>query len=167
MTDDREVVNHDVPNGILRRLFTGVGGALVAGSGVQTALTFSPSQHDNPLMEVALLILKVVIGAVLVYGSLFSLAQRWTVRRGSVRIESRSLFRSWKEELGPDDVMEFDLITGSDEGSTTWSVVLRTRAGKSLVSRSLSNEQDAIRLFVEMRRVFYGDTLPKFYGPPA
>ena len=167
MTDDNEVVHHDTPMNIQGRLAFGIGGVLVAGSAVHTALTFSSSQHSRPLMDIAFLGLKVLFGAVLVYGSLWALAQRWTIRRGSVRIESRSLFRSWREEFGPDDVKEFDLIRGSDEGSTTWSVVLRTRAGKSVVGQSLSNEQDAIKLFLDMRRVFYGDTLPKFYGPSA
>ena len=167
MTDNGEVVHHDMPISIQGRLVFGIGGVLLAGSAVHTALTFSSSQHDSPLMDIAFLILKIVLGAGLVYASLWALAQRWTIRRGLVRIESRSLFRSWREEFGPDDVKEFDLIQGSDEGSATWSVVLRTRTGKSVVGRSLSNEQDAIRLFVEMRRVFYGDRLPKFYGPPA
>lgn len=167
MTGDDEVVEHDVPQSILGRLLGLAFGAFMVVNAGQTVANSFYWMVPNSLMENVFLFLQFVAGAVLIICALVVPVQRWTVQRGLVRIESRSLFRSWHEEFGPDDVKEFDLIRGSDEGSATWSVVLRTRARKSVVGRSLGNEQDAIKLFLDMRRVFYGDTLPKFYGPPA
>lgn len=139
---------------------------MVVNAGQTVAASFS-WMVPNSLMENVFLVVQFVVGAVLIVGALFVPVQRWTVQRGLVRIESRSLFGRWQEEFGPDDVKEFDLIRGNDDEGATWVVVLRTRAGKTKQSESLSYEQDAIKLFLDMRQAFYGDTLPKFYGPPA
>lgn len=167
MTDDGEVVEHDVPKRILSRLLISAFGVPTAVNAGQTVVASSSWMVPNSLMDNAFLVLQFFVGGVQIIGALFVPVQRWTVRRGLVRIESRNLFRRWQEEFGPDDVKEFDVIRGNDEKGATWVVVLRTRAGNSMESGSLSYEQDAIKLFLDMRQAFYGDTLPKFYGPPA
>lgn len=167
MADDDEVVEHDVPKRLLSRLFIGAFGVLMVVNVVQTVVASFSWMVPNSLMENAFLVIQFVVGAVLIIGALFVPVQRWTVQRGLVRIDSRNLFRRWQKEFGPDDVKEFDVIRGDDEERATWVVVLRTRAGKSMKSGSMNYEPDAIRLLLDMRQAFYGDTLPKSYGPSA
>lgn len=168
MTDDGEVVEHSAPYGLLARLVGFAFGIFLAVAGMPEALVLPASPSRSERIAFALAVARVLIGVFCVGWAAAAPEWRWTVRRGLVRIEYHNLFRRWRQEFGPDDVREFDLHKhSSGEGDSTWVVVLRTNAGKSIKGRHLNREQDAINLFLDMRQAFYGETLPEFYGPPA
>jgi len=159
MTDDADVLRHDVSTGLLSRLFIGGFGGVLAVSGLQEVVTFTAPAHANPLLAIALLLVRIVVGGGFIHWALFTPTQRWTVRRGFIEIENRNPFRRWRVEFGPDDVKKFDIRKNEGpEEPTTWVVVVSTHGGKHLQSRHLKSLEDASKLLREMQDAFYGLT---------